>query len=73
MYKALLGEITLIQAARDSLPNDVHIGALFDLELRRLLALAEARISPRRNPVGIVPLVKAGSDCADRLALPLAS
>ena len=30
-YEALMGEISAIQSARDSLPNNLHIGALFEL------------------------------------------
>jgi hypothetical protein len=41
-YQALRREISAVQAARDSLPTDTHIGALFDFTIRRLWEHAEA-------------------------------
>ena len=41
-YEALMGEISAIQSARDSLPNNLHIGALFELVIDRLSQHAEA-------------------------------
>ena len=41
-YEALIGEISAIQAARDSLPRNLHIAALFDLSIDRLAERAES-------------------------------
>jgi hypothetical protein len=41
-YEALLNEIIAIQAARNSLPSDCHLEALFDLTILRLSDHAEA-------------------------------
>lgn len=61
-YEAILGEISLLQAARDSLPSNVHIGALFDLQIRRLWEQAEAIVSARKVRVGPVLSVNVVSD-----------
>jgi hypothetical protein len=41
-YEALLSEILTVQAARDSLPSDTHVGALFELTILRLSDHADA-------------------------------
>ena len=71
-YEALLGEISLIQAARDSLPSNVHIGALFDLQIRRLWEQAEAIASARQVRVGTVLSVNVVSS-SEHVLLSLAS
>lgn len=48
-YEVLIGEILEVQAARDSLPRDTHIGTLCDFTVTRLLEDAETCILPRRN------------------------
>jgi hypothetical protein len=72
MYEALLGEISMIRAERDSLPSDTHVGALFDLTITRLREQAEPFNGFRRGPDGIVlPFVEV-SDAPHRM-LPMAS
>ncbi len=51
-YEAILSEISLAQAARDSLPSNVHIGALFDLQIRRLWEQAAAIVGTGEIRVG---------------------
>jgi hypothetical protein len=41
-YEALLSEILAIQAARNLLPSDSHVEALFELTILRLSEHAEA-------------------------------
>jgi hypothetical protein len=41
-YDALLSEIDAMESARDSLPSDVPVRALFDLVIMRLADYAEA-------------------------------
>ena len=41
-YEAMMGEISMMEAARDSLPRGAHVGALFDLAISRLSEQADA-------------------------------
>jgi hypothetical protein len=66
-YKALLREIAAVQTARDSLPSDTHIGALFDLTLRRLWEHAEAAYVPSDVNVWDGPVAKSHSEVVRRV------
>jgi hypothetical protein len=71
-YEALLAEISVVQTARDRLPNDTHVGALFDFTIGRLWEQADANIHSAKVFGGIARPFVAISD-SSRLKLPRAS
>jgi hypothetical protein len=48
-YDALMGEIAAIESARDSLPRNIHVCALFELAISRLSEQADAIKRARRG------------------------
>ena len=48
-YEAMMGEISALEAARDSLPRNSHIMALFELAISRLAEQADALLRARQG------------------------